>query len=513
MPRWLCFLLVALILIGALVPSRGHADVPVVDILLFYSESCPHCHAVITEFLPGMREKYGDRIQIEMISIDNAVAYQVFTYLDDQYGIPPEKRGVPEMFIGKVVMIGRYQIEENFEQVVDQYLAGGGADTPSFEELRQKVLAAYQTPAATQAPAAASVKPVHMAYFHEPGCRECDRAEYDLRLVAEKYPNVDIEYYSSVDDAPLAEWLGERYGVPEAQRLAGPALFVGEDYLFGSEVTLARIEELVQLYSGTGAPRVWENWEQEKEAVEERVVARYRSFGLLTVAAAGLIDGINPCAFATLVFLVSYLAITGRGRRQIMLAGVSFTLGVFATYLVLGLGLYRLVAELSAIALVSKVVYGLTACACLVLAVLSMYDFIQARRGQAEEMALRLPNRLRRRVNRAIRESMGPGTAAVAALMAGIIVASVELACTGQVYLPTIMFVASRPELQAHAAGALALYNAAFVVPLVLVFVLAALGTGSQRLRVLLARHTATVKLITAILFVALAAWLVTLLV
>ena len=35
----------------------------------------------------------------------------------------------------------------------------------------------------------------------------------------------------------------------------------------------------------------------------------------LAVLGAGLIDGLNPCAFATLVFFISYLAFTGRFHR------------------------------------------------------------------------------------------------------------------------------------------------------------------------------------------------------
>jgi hypothetical protein len=37
------------------------------------------------------------------------------------------------------------------------------------------------------------------------------------------------------------------------------------------------------------------------------MVDRFKSLGLLTIVSPGLIDGINPCAFATLIFFISYL--------------------------------------------------------------------------------------------------------------------------------------------------------------------------------------------------------------
>jgi hypothetical protein len=91
----------------------------------------------------------------------------------------------------------------------------------------------------------------------------------------------------------------------------------------------------------------------------------------------------------------------------------------------------------------------------------------------------------------------------------GVLVSLIELACTGQVYLPTILFVLGVPEMQAQAGLYLVLYNLMFVLPLVVVFVLAYFGTTSQQLGVLIHRHTSKIKLATAGLFFLLAGWMV----
>ncbi|MGQ9553715.1 MAG: cytochrome c biogenesis protein [Anaerolineae bacterium] len=485
----------------------------VVEAVLFYSDTCPHCHEVISNVLPPLQERYGDSLSVELISVDTPEGYRLLMYVDDLARVPEEERGVPELLVGSTVVIGSLDIEERFPALIESYLAAGGVQTPGREELLSGLGAATPgvspTDGAEATATAESLMPIYAAYLYQPGCEACERAEYDLRLLQDTYPQLIVERYSAVDEAALAEWLGDRYGLTEERRLVAPAFFVGDDCLLDKEVTFKRLEALISSYVPQGAPRIWEGWENDKLAAEQRVIERFRSFGLLTVFAAGLIDGINPCAFATLVFFISYLSVTGRSRGQVLGIGLSFTIAVFFTYLMIGFGLYRLLAEVTMLSVLGKVIYAATAAVCLAMAVISGRDALRARRGRSEAMTLKLPTRLRRQVNRAIRESLSLRATVAAALLAGVLVSTVELACTGQIYLPTLMFVAGRPELKASAAAALAIYNLAFVVPLVVVFAVAAYGVGSERLRLLLTRHTATVKLLTAALFLALAAWLV----
>ncbi len=158
--------------------------------------------------------------------------------------------------------------------------------------------------------------------------------------------------------------------------------------------------------------------------------------------------------------------------------------------------------------LLGRWVYGLTAVLCLGLAVFSFLDYRKARRGQPQDMTLRIPLVLRRRINSIIRQGARARAFVPVAFVTGFAVSVVELACTGQVYLPTIVFVLGIPEMRARAFLYLLLYNLVFVSPLVVVFGLAFLGTTSEQLGRFIRRHTATVKLITAGLFLVLAGWL-----
>jgi thiol:disulfide interchange protein len=94
------------------------------------------------------------------------------------------------------------------------------------------------------------------------------------------------------------------------------------------------------------------------------------------------------------------------------------------------------------------------------------------------------------------------------AFFTGFVVSLIELACTGQVYLPTIVYVLSQPDLAAQAFLYLVLYCLMFILPLIVVFVLSYFGTTSEQLGQFVNRHTAAIKLATGLVFVGLALWM-----
>jgi len=140
--------------------------------------------------------------------------------------------------------------------------------------------------------------------------------------------------------------------------------------------------------------------------------------------------------------------------------------------------------------------------------VLSFRDFLKARQGRIEEMTLRLPDRLKNQARAVVRRGQRMSAYVLGAFVTGLLVSLLELACTGQLYLPTIVFVVSVPALRARAVAYLLLYNLAFILPLGVVFVLTYFGTTSMQLGMFLQKRTAAVKLGTALVFLALAAWL-----
>jgi len=484
--------------------SNAPTPQPVVHVVFFYDRLCHECVVVQEEVLAPLQEKYGAQLVIHQRDLEgSATNYNLLRALERRYGLV--EGDMPAVFVGQDALNGEEAVRERLPGLIEGYLAQGGASFPSSILEETTSLIPTPTARATDAP----VSPLHLAYFYQPGCRECDRVQLDLNYLQQQYPPLVVHAFDVKTEAALAEWLGQRAGVPEEKRLTAPAVFVGDEGLVGEELHTRSLEALVARYADTGAEAVWEGMPAAQSGASASIVARFRSFGLLTVLAAGLVDGLNPCAFATIVFFLSYLAFVGRPGREVLAVGVAFTLGVFLTYLGVGVGLLRFLAALPFLDVVSRWLNGLTAVLCLFLAAGSLYDWWQARRGNPDEMRLTLPTRLRRRINQVIRERAGLQAFIPVTFVTGAAVSVIELACTGQVYLPTIVFVLGVPDLRVRAGLYLVLYNLMFILPLVVVFLLAYFGTSSQQLGVFIHRQAATIKLATAGLFVLLAGWLV----
>lgn len=224
----------------------------------------------------------------------------------------------------------------------------------------------------------------------------------------------------------------------------------------------------------------------------------------LPVLAAGLLDGINPCAFATLLFLLSALAVAGKERRDVLLIGLLFALSVFASYFLIGIGFFQAVRRASSFAVVAAVIKWLLFATLVAFAALSLYDFLLIRRGQTGKIVLQLPMSFKRRIHDAVRVRVRSIAIAGGTLVLGFLVSVFELACTGQVYLPTIVYLV-RTEGRLGGYLYLGLYNLGFIAPLLAVFGLSFAGLTSQKLTGLFRRSVGAVKLGLALLFVALA--------
>jgi cytochrome c biogenesis protein CcdA/thiol-disulfide isomerase/thioredoxin len=493
----------------------------VVRLVLFWSQNCPHCHYVISNVLPPLEDKYGEQLETTMVETSSDPPnYELYLAAVELFEVPPNRQGVPALFIGDIHLVGSREIPDELDNLIQRYLDQGGIDyppVPGLDAITGEPSSVETTvtkppesePTATEPPQT-EANPIYLAYFYQTGCQDCDRVKGDLGYLQAKYPQLIVEEYNVRDHAELAEWLGQRAGVPESRRLTAPTVFIGDGYLLEEQLDARSLGALLKVYEPGGAERVWEDWQESAgESAQQGIVERFKSLGVLTVVLAGLVDGLNPCAFATLVFFVSYLTLSGRKGRDILITGAAFTLGVFLAYVAVGLGMYKVLDLLSGLlTTLGRWVYGLTALFCAGLAVFSFADYLKARRGDIADMTLNLPHKLRMRINAVIRQGRNARAFVAGAFLTGLAVSFLELACTGQVYLPTIMFVMSQPGLRVRALAYLVLYNVLFIVPLAVVFVLAYYGTGSKQLTCFLQRRAAVVKLAMALLFASLAGWL-----
>ena len=348
---------------------------------------------------------------------------------------------------------------------------------------------------------------IHIAYFHKRGCKKCARASDILKRLKTEYPQVVVEMKYAKENRELLEAMGALYNVPEVKRLATPAVFIGDEYLL-DELDETRLKAIVGEYLSTGVVSRLSEAEEKTGEAESEIVKRFSAFGTLAVAGAGLLDGINPCAFATIVFFISYMSLVGRKRKEMLIAGGAFAVAVFVTYLLMGMGALKFLSFLNEFSVIAKYVYLLAAIGTFTLAFLSLYDAIKARQGKVKEMSLQLPKSLKLRIHKVIREQTRTSGVIIGALAIGFAISALELVCTGQVYLPTITFVMGVEGMRPNALSYLILYNLMFVTPLLVVFGFVYWGTTSIQLGGVLQRHLMPVKLGTGVLLVGLGIWL-----
>jgi len=350
---------------------------------------------------------------------------------------------------------------------------------------------------------------IYLAYFFEPGCHDCDRVKIELENISQKYPdNLILKSFdiTLTENIELAETLGELYQMPEEERLLVPVIFMGDDYLFRNDITYENLEELIQKYSTTENIAPWEKVKEKDLTARERLIVRFQSFGLATVGISGFIDGLNPCAFATIIFFISYLTLINRKGRDILGVGGIFTLAVFLTYFLVGSGALKIVTSLSFLPLVRKIFYIVTALIALILGIISLYDYIQFKaKGNSKDTRLQLSPFLKKMIHSTIRKNVKLSNYILMAAVTGFIVSLLELACTGQLYLPTIMFISSIPDLKINALFYLLFYNLMFVVPLILVFSFTYWGTSSTQWAALTQKNFGKIKIAMTLLFFGLA--------
>jgi uncharacterized membrane protein/thiol-disulfide isomerase/thioredoxin len=108
---------------------------PIVQAILFYSPSCPHCHTVIDRVLPPLANQYGDQLQVLGIDTSQAIGGALYQATIEHFNISAQRRGVPTMVIGEVVLVGGLEIPEQLPGIIEAGLAAGGVGWPEIPGL------------------------------------------------------------------------------------------------------------------------------------------------------------------------------------------------------------------------------------------------------------------------------------------------------------------------------------------------------------------------------------------
>lgn len=345
-----------------------------------------------------------------------------------------------------------------------------------------------------------------LVYFLKPGCQECAKVSALLADFKRDFPLLEVEEHNILEGPStlLNQALCDRFSVPSNQQNIAPSVFTQTGFLVRENIQPQALGNLLDKAMRSPQDDSWSSvGEQDLSKAREEVEDRYDSLTLPIVIGAGLLDGVNPCAFATIIFFLSYLQIARRSPREMLMVGAAFILAIFLTYLAAGLALHRVLAAITTqVQGIQKWLNWIFGSLALLAAILSLRDAVLAHRGRAGDMTLQLPAFLKDRIRGAIRTGARSRRFVIAAFVVGVVVSFLELACTGQVYAPIIYQI---QQGRADAFGMLVIYNLAFILPLVIIFLAAWAGLRSEALIRFQKKSTATIKILLALLFLALA--------
>jgi hypothetical protein len=201
------------------------------------------------------------------------------------------------------------------------------------------------------------------------------------------------------------------------------------------------------------------------------------------------------------VFFISYLSVIKRKKREILIVGISFMLAVFLIYFLIGSGIFSFLSHFTSYTTFSKVLNVIVGIGAIILGLYSFSDFLKAKKGQINQMKLQLPKTIKTKIHSTIIKKMSLSNCIIGAFFSGIIVSFLEFGCTGQVYLPTIIFVLNKPAFTKQGYFYLLLYNLFFILPLFLILILFYIGTTSKKLANFSSKNIPAVKLILALFF------------
>ncbi len=177
-------------------------------------------------------------------------------------------------------------------------------------------------------------KTVTVEYFYIPGCQKCEKATPVVEKVMKSYGSrVKFSMYNANEEG---RELAIKYQIPGT-----PSVVINKDKeriisYESYEGDTARLEAIL------------------KEAIDKADISlpalnasanNKIVLSVPSVFVVGFLAGFNPCLLAILAFIASVtLATTGR-RRNVLLIVLMFSLGIFMTYLIVGIGLLRILEQ------------------------------------------------------------------------------------------------------------------------------------------------------------------------
>ncbi|MFA5357430.1 MAG: cytochrome c biogenesis CcdA family protein [archaeon] len=298
-------------------------------------------------------------------------------------------------------------------------------------------------------------------FFYGNGCVHCAKVEPFLSSLESKYSWLRVEkfeIYGNKSNASLFNDYFDAFGVPSNER-GVPVVFFGNDYFVGDSKIMNDFESRLLSDKNTSCPNI------------ESIIASHAggssndigTLSLMTIIGAAIVDSINPCAIAVLLILFGALVASG-GKKRALKAGIAFTISIYISYFLFGLGLFSAIQ----ISGVSYLFYKLVGALAILVGLANIKDYFWYGGGG---FVMEIPRSWRP----TLKKMLGTVTSPFGAFVMGFAVCLFELPCTGGPYIFILGLLAERATFLS-AIPILLLYNMFFVLPLIAITLLLYFG-------------------------------------
>lgn len=342
-------------------------------------------------------------------------------------------------------------------------------------------------------------------YFSTVSCTDCSEVKSLLKKMTDeqttKKPLVIHEFnIAEGDNVVLLQKLFSIYGVASDKQQV-PIVFFSGGYLSGAKAVTQGLEQKWKddELTGFNLEKILSDdasWQEENKDQ-----ASFKTY--IGLAAAGFINGVNPCGASMLLMLLAAIAMSG---RSVIKTGCAYLAGKFAAYCAMGMGLYKLFMAIGQdiFLSISNVLTWIFAAVFFILAILYLIDFVNVKRKQYGKIRMQLPTALRKWNHERIEKAskINAKWMIPAAVVLGIVISAGEFFCTGQVYLAAIFYMMKmQQEIKLQTNVAFIVYVTAMCIPSFLIVLVIEKTKNVIRMSNKTLEWLPTIKLVTAIVF------------
>jgi thiol-disulfide isomerase/thioredoxin len=530
------------------------SDQPVVRVIMFWMESCGHCHHIITNVLPPLQEQYGDQLEILLVELTTREEVDMLYQIAGDHGMDPGMVGVPFLIIGEDILVGSVEIPEKLPGLVEQYLSAGGVDYPDQVKPPDDEPAGpdgeseecgAETPCEDTTQETAVQVPVY--FFWGDGCPHCSTQKPFMEELERRYPEMVFKSYEVWYVDENRQIFFDMAAAAGFEPQSVPTTFIGEQVWTGFYEGMKRELEAAIVtcietscpdpglnVPGTGviseepltvpaepvpAPAEDETiivteTESETEA-EAQVAAEVQDEdSLITLPLVGAInlnaqslpfstaiiafvDGFNPCSLWVLSILLA-LVIHSGSRRKTLLVGLTFLLVTAGVYGLFIAGLFKVFTIISFIGWVQVVVAVLA----LGFALVNIKDYFWYKEG----VSFTISDKHKPKIYRDIRGIISGERSGLALIGATIVmalgIALVELPCTAGFPVLWSKMVSAHEISTLNFIALLGLYLVIYLLDELLIFFTAVVTLKASKLE---EKHGRVLKLVGGVVMMALA--------